>query len=33
MRQTDVAPTLCALMGIRPPAQSIGAICHDLIEG
>ena len=32
MRQVDVAPTLCALMGIRPPAQSIGAICHDLFE-
>jgi predicted AlkP superfamily phosphohydrolase/phosphomutase len=30
MRQTDVAPTLCHLMGVRPPAQSVGAVCHDL---
>ncbi|MBI3972417.1 MAG: alkaline phosphatase family protein [Chloroflexi bacterium] len=30
MRQTDVAPTLCHLLGLRPPAQSIGAVCHDL---
>jgi hypothetical protein len=32
MRQTDVAPTLCHLMGVRPPAQSIGAVCHDLFD-
>ena len=32
MRQVDVAPTLCALMGVRPPAQSVGAVCHDLFE-
>lgn len=31
MRQTDVAPTLCHLMGVRPPAESTGAVCHDLI--
>ena len=32
MRMTDVAPTLAHLAGLRPPAQNIGAICHDLLE-
>ncbi len=32
MRMTDVAPTLCHLMGLRPPAHSIGAVCHDLFD-
>jgi predicted AlkP superfamily phosphohydrolase/phosphomutase len=31
MRQLDVAPTLCHLMGVRPPADSIGSVCHDLV--
>lgn len=26
IRQIDVAPTLCALLGIRPPAQSAGSV-------
>jgi len=29
----DVTPTLCHLLGIAPPAQSQGAIAHDLFEG
>lgn len=32
MRMTDVAPTLSHIAGLRPPAQNIGAICHDLLE-
>jgi predicted AlkP superfamily phosphohydrolase/phosphomutase len=27
IRQIDVAPTLCALLGIRPPAQAVGSAC------
>jgi hypothetical protein len=32
MRMVDVAPTLCNLLGLRPPAHSIGAVCHDVLE-
>jgi len=33
VRLIDVAPTLCHLLGIQPPAQSQGAIIYDLLEG
>ena len=29
----DVVPTLCRLFGVDPPAQSQGAVAHDLLEG
>jgi predicted AlkP superfamily phosphohydrolase/phosphomutase len=33
IRLVDVTPTLCHLLGIRPPAQAQGAIAYDLFEG
>jgi len=33
LRLIDVTPTLCHLLGIRPPAQSQGAIAYDLLKG
>jgi predicted AlkP superfamily phosphohydrolase/phosphomutase len=32
MRLVDVVPTICHLMGFRPPAQSQGAVLWDMIE-
>jgi hypothetical protein len=32
VRQVDIAPTLAHLAGLKPPAQSMGAVLHDLIE-
>ena len=32
IRQVDVAPTIAYLLGIRPPAQSEGAIVHQIIN-
>jgi len=32
MRLVDVVPTVCHLMGFRPPAQSQGAVLWDMIE-
>jgi predicted AlkP superfamily phosphohydrolase/phosphomutase len=32
MRQLDIAPTIAHLSGLRPPAQSMGAVLHDLFE-
>jgi hypothetical protein len=31
VRQIDVAPTLCALLGIDPPAQATGAVLHKAL--
>jgi len=28
----DVVPTLCHLLGIRPPAQSQGSVMHDILK-
>lgn len=33
IRPIDVAPTLCHLLGIEPPAQAQGTIVRDLLEG
>ena len=30
---TDVVPTLCHLLGLRPPAQCQGAIARDFLQG
>jgi hypothetical protein len=32
MRQIDIAPTLAHLAGLKPPAQSMGAVLHDIME-
>jgi hypothetical protein len=32
IREIDVAPTICHLMGLRPPAQSQGAVPYDLLD-
>ena len=32
MREIDVAPTICHLMGLRMPAQNQGAVLTDLLE-
>ena len=32
IRQVDVAPTLAYIMGVRQPAQSEGAIVHQIID-
>jgi len=32
-RTCDVAPTLCHLLGVAPPAQSEGRLLHELLEG
>mgnify|MGYP005839307741 CR=1 FL=1 len=31
IREIDVAPTICHLMGLRPPAQNQGALPYDLL--
>ena len=32
MRMIDIAPTIAHLFGLRPPAQSQGAVLWDLLE-
>jgi predicted AlkP superfamily phosphohydrolase/phosphomutase len=32
IREIDVAPTICHLMGLRAPAQNQGAVPHDLLD-
>ena len=32
IRQVDVAPTIACLLGVRQPAQSEGAIVHQILE-
>jgi len=32
MRQIDIAPTIAHLFGLKPPAQSVGAVLHDVID-
>ena len=32
LREIDVAPTICHLMGLRPPAQNQGVVPYDLME-
>jgi predicted AlkP superfamily phosphohydrolase/phosphomutase len=32
IREVDVAPTICHLAGLRPPAQNQGVIPYDLLE-
>ena len=32
MREIDIAPTLCHILGLRPPAQNRGAVLHDIFE-
>ena len=32
IREIDVAPTICHLMGLRAPAQNQGAVAADLLE-
>jgi hypothetical protein len=33
IRLIDIAPTLCHLLGIQPPAQSQGSVAYDLFAG
>ena len=32
IKAVDVVPTVCHLLGIRPPAQSQGAVAYDILE-
>lgn len=32
MREIDIAPTLCHILGLRPPAQNRGAVLHDIFQ-
>ena len=32
IREIDVAPTICHLLGLRPPAQNQGVVPYDLLE-
>ncbi len=32
IREIDVAPTICHLMGLRPPAQNQGVVPYDLLK-
>jgi arylsulfatase A-like enzyme len=31
IRQVDIAPTLCALLGIDPPAQAVGSVLQKAL--
>jgi predicted AlkP superfamily phosphohydrolase/phosphomutase len=32
MKEIDIAPTLCHILGLRPPAQNNGTLLHDIFE-